>query len=374
MGKKRVLVFHPAIAPYRIRFFNELNDNFSCEIHLSYRNLKSQTFNYDIIESQFNFQPYYDIKSIQIKERSFFYGFTKIIRDYNPDIVIVSEYGEDLWGALITRAIQRKHFRIISICDDSLKIAEECVGLRRIARDIAVRYIDGLILCNDSVAEWYKTHTKICHYVFPIIQDETDFKKDELLAKELASEHMKQYNLYGKRIFLFVGRLSPEKNIEYLIRSFVKQISQRPENKLFIVGGESRNDVGFKERMESYIHSEGADDIIHFVGRKEGIELKAWYLLGQVFVLPSTYEPFGAVVNEALLSGEYVMVSQNAGSSCLVTPQNGEVVDVSQPMIDFTRASCKVPTLHGDIRIRQSMMPYSFKEKMDGLLKWIDRL
>jgi glycosyltransferase involved in cell wall biosynthesis len=43
--------------------------------------------------------------------------------------------------------------------------------------------------------------------------------------------------------------------------------------------------------------------------------------------LPSTYEPFGAVVNEALIFGLQVFCSQYAGSSYLVSDEKGILFD-----------------------------------------------
>ena len=61
-----------------------------------------------------------------------------------------------------------------------------------------------------------------------------------------------------------------------------------------------------------------------FTGRLEGDALNAWYNVADVFILPSYLEAFGAVTNEALLAGCYVLVSQKAGSSCLVVEgENG---------------------------------------------------
>ena len=46
---KKLLIFHPTIAPYRIDFFNELSRAFDTRVCLRYRNLRSQTFDYDKI-------------------------------------------------------------------------------------------------------------------------------------------------------------------------------------------------------------------------------------------------------------------------------------------------------------------------------------
>ena len=55
-----------------------------------------------------------------------------------------------------------------------------------------------------------------------------------------------------------------------------------------------------------------------FTGRLEGESLNVWYDLANTLVLASYREAFGAVTNEALLAGCYVLVSNRAGSACLV--------------------------------------------------------
>ena len=64
--------------------------------------------------------------------------------------------------------------------------------------------------------------------------------------------------------------------------------------------------------------------------------------LGDVFVLPSKYEPFGAVVNEALLAGCYVLCSLAAGASCLIEDGvNGNVFspDSLQELVSLLKRS-----------------------------------
>ena len=52
---KRLLVFHPIIAPYRIDFFNCLSKAFDMKMCMMWRNLHDQTFDYSKIEAQLSF-------------------------------------------------------------------------------------------------------------------------------------------------------------------------------------------------------------------------------------------------------------------------------------------------------------------------------
>jgi len=53
---------------------------------------------------------------------------------------------------------------------------------------------------------------------------------------------------------------------------------------------------------------------IRFLGFKNQTELPAFYDLCDVFVLPSRFEPWGLVVNEAMNAGKPVIVSDRVGA------------------------------------------------------------
>jgi len=99
--------------------------------------------------------------------------------------------------------------------------------------------------------------------------------------------------------FLYVGRLSPEKNLEFLIRAF----SKLPELTL--------NIVGFGPQ-EEYLKSLAGTNVV-FHGAVANAELPKFYQANDVFVLPSKSEPWGMVVEEALNNGVPVLVSDRVG-------------------------------------------------------------
>lgn len=368
---QKVLVFHPTIAPYRIHFFNELHRVFGAKICLYYSNLKSQTFDYSQIRKKFQFEPDYFVKHFKIWKRTIYLGHIKKILNYKPDIIIVSEYGEGLWTAVLARIIYRRKYKIITICDDSLKIAQEYKGIRKVLRNIALRMIDGIILCNEQAENWYKEKYKIKTISFPIIQEESEFRENEEQIVELAHEYIDSYKLSGKKVFLYVGRLAIEKNVEYLVQSFIGNHEKYPNSNLVLIGSVTKENEYILSRIQKMI---GEIDYVLYVGKKEGIELKAWYFVGQVLILPSKYERFGAVVNEALLAGEYVMVSENAGAACLVNDENGEIIDISKPLIDFKKAERNIKPVDKTQLPAKSKMPFLFQDIMQLLIEWVQNI
>lgn len=368
----KVLIFHPAIAPYRINFFNDIFDSFDTTICLYDKNLADNKFDEEKLNARIHFAPHYFLRHLRIFGREFHFGHIKYLMETDPDVVIVTEYGEALWISKWYRKIRRKNYVIITICDDSIEMAEGRKTIRRVARNRGVKALDGIILCNELAMQFYERYN-VPLYCFPIIQNEKEFHyRDEEIIK-LAEGIIDQYQMIGHRIFLFVGRLSPEKNLPYLVRSFIKAHVNHPENILFIIGGDTYKDPDLRIKLINIINDNQANEYIKILGRKEGEELKAWYYACQILVLPSIQEAFGAVVGEALIAGEYVMVSSVAGAACLINEDNGEIIDIQKQYIDFSEMSRRVTTME-EFQIKESKMKIDYVEKSEGLMNWVKTL
>lgn len=370
---KRLLIFHKTIAPYRVDFFNDLSSRFETQIVLDYKNLISQKFDYEKIKNEMIYTPFYLDKTFNIGKRTFYKGYGKYINKYNPDILLANEYGLNLWLAIAKNIFRRKKYKIVTICDDSVKIAVTCEGIRKIARNLSLKFIDGLILCNSDVEAWYKKNFKIKTYVFPIIHKEDVIKQKLQEAKDLSESYIKKFGLEGCKVFGFVGRLAPEKNTNYLVASFIRACKEHKDIRLLIIGGDSSDDQHNKHSIEKLIEDSDNRQII-LCGRHEGAELYALYNCIQVLILPSVYEPFGAVTGEALTAGSYVMVSNRAGSACLVNEENGEIIDIEKPYIDFESMIKRLVGTKLPVCKRNSKLPVSYDTLMDNLINWLNSL
>lgn len=100
---------------------------------------------------------------------------------------------------------------------------------------------------------------------------------------------------------LYVGRLSPEKNLGRLI----EVVNANPQWRLTI--------VGFGP-LESDLKSMAKDNII-FLGAVDNDKLAPIYQSHDAFVLPSLSETWGLVVEEALNNGLPIAISERAGCS-----------------------------------------------------------
>ena len=364
---KRLLIFHPTIAPYRIDFFNDLYKVFEMRICLIYRNLKSQKFDYDRIAAQFEFEPVYQNDVTEGHSRKFCW---KNLDEFNPDIVIVEEFSIGAVYVLMHRFLKRKKYKVVSICDDSYNMVAEnndFSKVHRMARRVVVPRLDGMILVEPMVAQWYNEHYGKGIF-FPIIKPDEKARNEYKRILPQSLNTAKEYSLFGKRVFLFVGRFVKIKNIDSAIRAFAKLNQQ--ENVFVIVGDGPEKDNLIKLSEELSTNT-------MFTGRLEGDTLNQWYNIAQIFILPSSLEPFGAVTNEALLAGCKGLISEKAGSKCLIengvngyTINSNEINDIAEKMLLISK---EIEPLK-EVVLKKNEMRYQYAKYMDKLIQYIDNV
>ncbi len=108
--------------------------------------------------------------------------------------------------------------------------------------------------------------------------------------------------------FLYIGRLAPEKNVFLLIDAWIQYRENNGTWPLVLVG----HGPSAAALRETAVASKFAQDI-HFAGHQGSEALPTYYAFAGCFVLPSTREPWGLVVNEAMASGLPVIVSNRCG-------------------------------------------------------------
>jgi len=121
--------------------------------------------------------------------------------------------------------------------------------------------------------------------------------------------------------FLFVGRLEPHKGIRSLVDAYAGLDSAGKDGRaLVIVGAGSLGEevAGASRRVGGIIAT----------GRLAGTDLLDIYCSADVFILPSTVEPWGLVVNEAMAARLPVIVTDAAGcvDDLVVEGGNGIIV------------------------------------------------
>lgn len=116
-----------------------------------------------------------------------------------------------------------------------------------------------------------------------------------------------------ERYFLFVGRMVKCKNVSGLLRSFevyVRSVEFHPWD--LVLCGDGPDEMEFRELANSF--PEQVKEHIQFRGLVKQPELIDFFSGASCLILPSTkYESWGLVVNEALVCGLPVIISNRCG-------------------------------------------------------------
>ncbi len=121
-----------------------------------------------------------------------------------------------------------------------------------------------------------------------------------------------QWGLVGRRFLLYVGGISPHKNLDGLIEAFaaLRRDASFQDCRLVLVG-DFTGDVFLSaiDDLRTLITRSGLDDAVQFTGYVTDEQLVALYNAAAAFVLPSRDEGFGLPAIEALACGTPVVVS-----------------------------------------------------------------
>lgn len=362
--KKKILIFHPYLAPYRIGVYNKLAEDFEIKVLLTGSLAEIATLGFDLenINKQAGFDFMYYHKGKYLGRHLFSSIYFKIIEEFQPDVVIAHEYGINTLAAIVKQ--KRMGFKLFITCDDSPAMAQEYSLKRECLRRFIMSHIDGMIvvspLTKQYLEEKYPKTKCECVY-FPIIQDDKALLHNILNTAPQAEKWRKEYCLTAKSIVLFVGRLEGMKRIDLLIKSY--QRVRNDQSMLVIVGGGS-----LEQSLKDLVKRLELEKQVVFTGPLSGADLYAWYYLADIFVLPSNREAFGAVVNEALVGGCNSIVSDHAGAHTLIDEHNGYVFE-SENQHDLER---KLKDALGNInspKKHDSLMPHTFIEYYRNLVK-----
>ena len=365
MVKTKLLVFHPALAPYRIDSFNKFFRYFDTSFYFSLDNLKEQKFDQRLLREETLFKFNLLKSRFEINGRLFHGDIYKVIKKNKPEIIFCSEYSPTTLSVVLYKLLFNRSIKVYIISDDSIHYAIERKGLRKWIPYMTSYVIDGIIFPSNIVSKWYiqNINSKTKTFELPIIHSNEIFRAKLSMSLDVAKSNIVKYNLNGKKVYLFVGRLVKAKNVETLLEAFAK--TRKDSKILFIIGdGESF------ELLKNLSQQLNLIDSCIFLGRLEGKELMAWYNIAQCLILPSYREAYGAVVNEALLAGCRVLCSSYAGASVLINKKNGHVFNpnnTKQLSLFIEKVSEDINSLKLPIELKADLMPFTLDEKLEIL-------
>jgi glycosyltransferase involved in cell wall biosynthesis len=173
-------------------------------------------------------------------------------------------------------------------------------------------------------------------------------------------------------VILFCGKLQQWKRPGDLLESFAK--SKLQKSWLVFAG-----DGPLRSLLEERAKSLHIEDRVRFLGFVNQTQLPGVYVASDLMVLPSEYEPFGLVVNEAMLCGCPVLASDRVGAvGDLIDPGRtgfvyscGDVEQIRRSLLEILADRNRLSLVASVARRR--MEKWSYREATEATLDALKR-
>ena len=319
----KILCFHPALAPYRVDFFNLLSENVQLKMVFLQDNLQTQKFDQAKLLSFLRVPYEFLTRGISICGRYVRTGLLRVIRMERPDVILAFEASPVTIELLILKKLGFVKAHIWTSMDDSPDQVRGRTGFRRIVRNFVLRNVARVIVPSEAAvlaySEAFAPAPRDRYSVVPIIHDTAVMRKNAARIYE-AGIVWRAANCPDEweRVMVFVGRFAEVKNLPWLI----ERLPELPDTVGLVLVG----DGPLRDDLKNKVDRMGFDARVLFAGRKEGDDLYAIMSVSDLLALVSKSEPFGAVVAEGLQWGTPCLVSDNCGAAALIEDgRNGAV-------------------------------------------------
>lgn len=219
-------------------------------------------------------------------------------------IVIPGYHRIEYWVLLLFAVIARVPCFVF--CDSTAN-DRPSKTLKMLAKRVFFYFCHGFFCYGVRSKEYLMKHGVSADKIFHRVQTAAlplDYDAVQALAKRMAYLTSNP----SERIFLYVGRLSVEKNLLMLLRAFSRVTKTDNHVFLDIVGSGPQ-----QHEIAQYIADHELHGRVRLLGSKNSEDIVTHYQTAVALMLPSTSEPWGLVVNEALSYGCPVIVSQACG-------------------------------------------------------------
>ncbi len=242
--------------------------------------------------------------------------------------------------------------------------------LKQIGLKSLFKKVSGFLSIGSYNSRFYKYYgvskEKIFNVPYCVNNDFFISKAKELLPRK--SELKKKIGLPADLpVILFSGKLIDAKCPMDLLKAYTKVFAKYKCALVYVGDGKLR------KMLEEYARENNLE-FVYFMGFRNQTELPEFYAMSDIFVLPSSSEPWGLVVNEAMCFGLPVIVSDKvgAGGDLVKEGVNGFIY----PSCDVSMLTEKLNVLLSDRAFIQKMgkvsreiiSKWSYREGVEGIL------
>jgi len=246
-------------------------------------------------------------------------------------------------GFAVTTKLRNKN--LVYTCHNGLWIEEKVHAGEHIVRVIegsTMRRSKAVIALNKAMMKALIKRARVDPQKIFIVPNgvDTEFFKPNIPADDV----IKKYGLKGRRIVLFVGRVTCGKGVHLLLKAFKELIVKYKDLKLVIAGpltdhfGEGEPSR-YAKLLMCYAEKSLPRNSYVFVGQIDKNTLRKLYSTAYVCVLPSYVEAFPMVLIEAMASGCPVIGSSIGGIVDVIVKgvtgfifKKGDYIDLKEKM------------------------------------------
>jgi glycosyltransferase involved in cell wall biosynthesis len=301
-------------SPYRVEFFNEL---VRCGIDVTVLFERKNAENREekwISEEKFLFHGIY-LKSLKIgNENALALDAIKYIKKNDYDLIIIGGYST-ITSMFCIEYMKIKKIPFVINADGGIisqdswfkkKLKEHFIGS-------ALAWLSSSPITTNYLVHYGAKHENVYEFPFSSIKkDDIEEPLNEIKKKELREK----LHLSEEKTILYVGQFIYRKGIDVLLDSVRKM--QSVKTNVLLVGGNAT------EELKKIVNDYNLKNI-HFLPFKSKNDLKFFYKVADAFVLPTRYDIWGLVVNEAIGYGLPVVSTDRrvAAQTMIKSGENG---------------------------------------------------
>jgi glycogen synthase len=182
-----------------------------------------------------------------------------------------------------------------------------------------------IIVCSGYMSGELRGYFNIPVDKISVIANGIDPQPLQTCPEEEVNRLRKLYAPNGEKLLFFVGRITPEKGLQVLMRAMPLILAVVPDVRLLVAGKNS-------EQMKPLLEELRITPQVELLGFISDERRNCLYGAVDVAIFPSLYEPFGMVALEAMAAGCTVIASDVGGLSEVVHHrQNGLTVMANNP-------------------------------------------
>jgi glycosyltransferase involved in cell wall biosynthesis len=302
--------------PWREKVYENVYKKLGDEFHVVYckRNEKRRLWTFPLgNHPKTFFKPI--IIGTKNHERTFNFGVIPFLLKERPQVVICFSFNPTIFIAIIVSKMIKS--KIVLLSDTWLGRDKNITRIQRIARKVVFNYFpDAFIGASKQTLKLFKYYNKN-------ISDDRLFLSalcadNEYFLKSLDGKYIeKKYDI------MFSGRIVDSKNPLFFADVAVKVKEKRGKCSALIIG--DGNEI-LINKMFMIFEENGID--YHFPGFVEHSKLPDYYSQAKILLLPTSYDCWGVVLNEAFVCGLPVITTDMtaAAGELVIDEKNGYVL------------------------------------------------